>query len=82
MKITLKDYDTNREVLTSNLMFVEVCGQQVYACINKPPERLADEVEQAVYALNNNVYEGVISDGWSDNYETPTNPYIRWSFKP
>jgi hypothetical protein len=79
MKITLKDYDTNETVLTARVKLIEVCGRGVFVCANGP-YTFEDEVEQALYAVNNDVHSGVIADNYGDAYE-PINPYMSWVFE-
>jgi hypothetical protein len=80
MKLTLKDFATDAPVITVALEFVEICDQQVYVCVTNPAS-FADEIEQALYGLNNGEQSGVIADNWSDDYQTPINPYMTWSFQ-
>lgn len=79
MKITLKDYDTNETVSTTRIKLIEVCGRSVFVCANAP-YTFEDEVEQALYAVNNDVHSGVLADNYNDAYE-PINPYMTWSFE-
>lgn len=80
MKLTLKDFATDTPIFTSALKTVEICGQHVYVSTSKHAS-FADEFEQALYGLNNGSESGVIADEWSDDYQTPINPYMTWSFE-
>jgi hypothetical protein len=79
MKLTLKDFATDAPVITVALEFVEICEQQVYVCVTNPAS-FSDEIEQALYSLNNGEQSGVIADNWTDTYE-PINPYMTWNFQ-
>jgi rRNA maturation protein Nop10 len=80
MKLTLKDFETAAPVFTLALETVEICGQHVYVATAKHAS-FADEFEQALYGLNNGSESGVIADNWTDDYQTPINPYMTWSFQ-
>ena len=74
MKITLTDYNTGAVIASRQVTLGEF--GYVYRGI---PKTWFDEFEQALYALNNGEPDGVIADNWSDDYKTPTNPYMRFS---
>jgi hypothetical protein len=80
MKLTLKDFETDAPIFTLALETVEICGQHVYVFVNQHAS-FADEFEQALYGLNNGSESGVIADEWSDDYQTPINPYMTWNFE-
>jgi hypothetical protein len=80
MKITLKDYTTDKTVLTVPLTYATICGRGVFVADVFNPT-FNDEIEQAVYAVNNDDHFGIIADNWSDNYETPIDPYLSWVFE-
>ena len=79
MKITFKDYVTDNTVLTVPVTLIKICGTYVYVC-DVFNETFNDEIEQAVYAVNNGVYFDVLAENYSDSYK-PVNPYMTWVFE-
>lgn len=74
MKITLKDYATGEIISAINLI-----DGDVYR-LESSGASFSHEFNEALYFVNNADSEsGVIADDWSDDYETPINPYMTWS---
>ena len=73
MRITLKDYEAGAIVGTANLLAGDV--YQLASC----SESFLYEFTEALYFINNaDAESGIIADDWSDDYETPINPYMTW----
>jgi len=79
MKITFKDYTTDKTVLTVPLTYATICGCGVFVADVFNPT-FFDEIDQAVYAVNNGVYFDVLAENYSDSYR-PINPYMTWVFE-
>lgn len=74
MKITLRDYKDSAVIAECNLI-----DDGVYKLLNCPAS-FKRECEEALYFVNNaDAKSGVIADEWSDDYNTPTNPYMTWN---
>jgi hypothetical protein len=80
MKITLKDYTTDETILTMPVELIRLDGRSVFITDDQKTP-FDDELEIAIYAVNNDVHSGVLADNWSDDYETPINPYMTWVFE-
>lgn len=79
MKITFKDYVTDNTVLTVPVSLIKINGCSVYVtATNQTP--FNDEIEQAVYAVNNGIYFDVLAENYSESYK-PIKPYLTWSFE-
>jgi hypothetical protein len=73
MKIILRDYKTNEFVDYEDIVDVGVY-------ILARPSRVWDkEYAEALYFINNSdAMDGVIADDWTDDYDTPINPYMTY----
>ena len=73
MRITLKDYETGEIVSTAKLQ-----RGDVYQLASSNTSFFS-EFTEALYFINNaDAESGIIADDWSDDYETPINPYMTW----
>jgi hypothetical protein len=72
MKLVLKDFGSQEVVASCNLELTEF-GYSIES-VTPIVSTLYEEFEEALYAVNNNVTHGVISDGCVDN--VPINPYL------
>jgi len=79
MKITFKEYTTDKTLLTVPVRMATICGRGVFVADVFNPT-FNDEIDQAVYAVNNGVYFDVLAENYSDSYR-PINPYMTWSFE-
>jgi len=79
MKITFKDYTTDKTVLTVPVIMAKICGHSVFIADLFNPT-FNDEIEQAVCAINSGIYFDVLAENYSDSYR-PINPYMTWSFE-
>ena len=73
MKITLRDYKNSAVIAECNLI-----DDGVYKLLGAPAS-FKRECEEALYFANNaDATQGTIADDWSDDYNTPINPYMTW----
>jgi len=75
MQITLTNFTTGK--LIASRKVIECEFGYIYRA---NPKRHFDEFEQALYSVNNKVFNGVLSDNWDDSYTIPVNPYMTFEF--
>jgi hypothetical protein len=76
LTLTLKDYVNEDTILTVPVNLVKIDGRSVYVC-DAQKTAFDDEIETAIYAVNNGVHYGVLAENYSQSYE-PINPYLVW----
>jgi hypothetical protein len=73
MRLILRDYKNSNVIAECNLI-----DDDIYKLSNCPAS-FRRECEEALYFANNaDATQGTIADDWSDDYNTPINPYMAW----
>jgi hypothetical protein len=73
MKIILRDYKTHDLVSQEEIVDVGVY------ILSRPSPTWYREYAEALYFINNSdAMDGVIADDWTDDYDTPINPYMTY----